>query len=248
MNKTRLSLNIDHIATLRNARGGTEPCPVRGAQLAKECGADGITAHLREDRRHVKDRDIVRLKSEVSLPLNLEMAATEEMLGIALAIRPHAVCLVPEKRAELTTEGGLDVIHHAPRLLSYVGHLRDAGIHVSLFIDPEERQLQAAAQLRANGVELHTGTYALAAARKEQDPEAYKRQLAFLFFAARESAALGLDVHAGHGLDFANVGPIAAIPEVSEISIGHFMIGESVFLGLPEVIRRMRAAMEMHAA
>ncbi len=234
--RLRLGVNIDHVATIRNARGGEHPDPVRAALLAAAAGADGITAHLREDRRHITDTDIDRLMAEIALPLNLEMAATEEMLGIALAHRPHAVCIVPERRAERTTEGGLDAAGQHNSLAPMVARLRDAGIRVSLFIAPDARQIEAAARLGAPVVELHTGPYAHAPG---DGPE-----LARLVAAAELGARLGLEVHAGHGLTTANVGPVAAIPGLAELNIGHFLIGEAVFVGLGDAIRQMRAAMD----
>lgn len=235
----RLGVNIDHVATVRNARGGDNPCPVRAALLAVHAGADGITAHLREDRRHIRDEDIDRLMAELHKPLNLEMAATEEMLSIALRHRPHAVCLVPEKRAERTTEGGLDVIAKSNELGPYVGRLTDAGIRVSIFIGPDPAQLDMARALGAPVVELHTGAYADAPKGTERDAE-----LAKLVAAAEHAAAIGLECHAGHGLTFDNVGPIAAIQSVVELNIGHFMMGEAMFIGLPATIAEMRARMD----
>ncbi len=234
----RLGVNIDHVATIRNARGGLHPDPVRAALMAAEAGADGITAHLREDRRHITDDDLDRLVGSISLPLNLEMAATDEMLAIALAHKPHAACIVPERRAERTTEGGLDAAGQHNTLAPIVARLRDAGIRVSLFIAPEARQLEAAAQLGAPVVELHTGPYAHA------EGDAVAVELARLKAAAAHGAALGLEIHAGHGLTYDNVAPVAAIPEIAELNIGHFIIGEAVFTGLGEAIRRMRAAMD----
>ncbi|MFY8094426.1 MAG: pyridoxine 5'-phosphate synthase [Niveispirillum sp.] len=236
----RLGVNIDHVATVRNARGGDNPCPVRAALLAVHAGADGITAHLREDRRHIRDEDIDRLMAELHKPLNLEMAATEEMLAIALRHRPHAVCLVPEKRAERTTEGGLDVISKSNELGPYVGRLTDAGIRVSIFIGPDPAQLDMARALGAPVVELHTGAYADAPKGPERDAE-----LAKLVAAAEHAAAIGLECHAGHGLTFDNVGPIAAIQSVVELNIGHFMMGEAMFIGLPATIAEMRARMDV---
>ncbi|NCY24744.1 MAG: pyridoxine 5'-phosphate synthase [Alphaproteobacteria bacterium] len=230
----RLGINIDHVATVRNARGGDNPCPVRAALLAAQAGADGITAHLREDRRHIRDADIARLRAEVPLPLNLEMAMTEEMLAIALRTRPHAVCLVPEKREEVTTEGGLDVARLEAQLTPYVKKLQDNGSRVSLFIEAAPAQLQAAARTGARVVELHTGTYA-------HNPAA--SEIAKLATGAALAHQLGLEVHAGHGLTFENVGPIAALPEVVELNIGHFLIGEAIFTGLESAIRTMRARM-----
>lgn len=232
--RLRLGVNIDHVATLRNARGGEFPCPVRAALLAQEAGADGITAHLREDRRHIRDSDILRLKEEISLPLNFEMAATEEMLEIALRIRPHAACIVPEKRQEITTEGGLDVIAMQEWLQPMVHQLTDAGIRVSLFIAPDLIQIEAAQDIGAQVVELHTGSYA------EGKPEELQR----LNHAAFHAAGMGLEVHAGHGLNYENVSAIAAIHPVVELNIGHFLIGEAVFVGLQESIREMRRLMD----
>ena len=236
--KPRLGVNIDHVATIRNARGGDRPDPLRAARMAAEAGADGITAHLREDRRHISDNDIRRIKAEVDQPLNLEMAATEEMLAIALATRPDQVCLVPEKRAELTTEGGLDVAANDAALEDYIARLCDAGIRVSLFIDPERVQIAVAEKLGADVVELHTGSYCDA-------PDAAREgELARLAAAATEAAGRGLQVHAGHGLSYDTVGPVAALLEVSELNIGHFLIGEAIFSGLKSAIRRMRALMD----
>ncbi|MCU0986999.1 MAG: pyridoxine 5'-phosphate synthase [Acetobacteraceae bacterium] len=236
--KLRLGVNIDHVATIRNARGGDTPDPVRAALLAVEAGADGITAHLREDRRHIRDADMERLMASLTVPLNFEMAATEEMAAIATRLRPHAACLVPEKREERTTEGGLDVAGNIPALKDYTARLAGAGMRVSLFIEADARQLDAAAAVGAPVVELHTGTYC------EAEGEARGRELARLAAAARHGAAIGLEVHAGHGLSFATVGPVAAIPELMELNIGHFLIGEAVFLGLPDAIRHMRGLMD----
>ncbi|MBM6576701.1 pyridoxine 5'-phosphate synthase [Microvirga sp. SRT01] len=235
----RLGVNIDHVATVRNARGAGYPDPVRAALLAAEAGADGITAHLREDRRHITDDDIARLAAELTIPLNLEMAATDEMLAIALRHRPHAACIVPEKREEVTTEGGLDAAGQFARLEPLVGQLRDAGIRVSLFIEPDARQIDAAIRLGAPVVELHTGRYA------ELDGEARTEELRRLSDAAALAAKNGIEVHAGHGLTFDNVGPIAAIPQVRELNIGHFLIGEALFVGLDDAVRRMRDAMDV---
>jgi pyridoxine 5-phosphate synthase len=239
MKHLRLGVNIDHVATIRNARGGLHPDPVRAAQLAAEAGADGITAHLREDRRHITDADLEALIGSISLPLNLEMAATDEMLGIALQHRPHAACIVPERRAERTTEGGLDAAGQHNSLAPIIARLQDAGIRVSLFIAPDAHQLDAAARLGAPVVELHTGPYSHAT-----DPAEVAAELARLQAAAAHGAALGLEIHAGHGLTFDNVGPVAAMPQVRELNIGHFLIGEAVFTGLGAAIARMRAAME----
>jgi pyridoxine 5-phosphate synthase len=234
----RLGINVDHVATVRNARGGPHPCPVRAARLVREAGGDGITAHLREDRRHIVDRDIERLKAEIDLPLNFEMAASDEMLAIARRIRPHACCLVPEKREERTTESGLDVLGHLASIGRITRSLADAGIRVSLFVDPDPRQLEAASRIGAPVVELHTGTYA------EAEPERRQVELERLRRAARACDALGLECHAGHGLTFDNVGPVAAIPNVVELNIGHFLVGEALFVGLPTAIRRMRKLMD----
>ena len=235
----RLGVNIDHVATVRNARGGRHPDPVRAALLAAEAGADGITAHLREDRRHIRDADIDRLMAESALPLNLEMAATDEMLAIALRHRPHAVCLVPEKRTEVTTEGGLDVDGGRGHLKRYVEELGAAGIRVSLFIDPEVRQLDAARDLGAPVVELHTGAYC------DTVPGAGRgSELTRLVQAAQHAEAIGLECHAGHGLDYGTVGPVADILSIVELNIGHFLVGEAVFVGLAGAIREMRRLMD----
>jgi pyridoxine 5-phosphate synthase len=236
--KLRLGLNIDHVATVRNARGSGYPDPVRAALLAAECGADGITAHLREDRRHITDEDIARLSAELTVPLNLEMAATEEMLGIALRHRPHAVCIVPEKREERTTEGGLDAAGQHNHLAPMVGKLLDAGCRVSLFIEPDARQIDAAIRLRAPVVELHTGRYA------ELEGQAQVEEIKRLADAAALAVKNGIEPHAGHGLTFDNVIPIAAIPQLMELNIGHFLIGEAIFDGLAPVVKRMRALMD----
>jgi pyridoxine 5-phosphate synthase len=233
----RLGVNIDHVATVRNARGGAHPDPVRAAHLAAKAGADGITAHLREDRRHITDGDIDRLMSELTLPLNLEMAATEEMLGIALRHRPHAVCLVPERRQERTTEGGLDVAGGEAHLAPMIARLAEAGCRVSLFIAPDRRQLDAAKRLGAPVVELHTGPY-------HQDHEkGGHAELERLRQAAAHADELGLECHAGHGLTYDNVVPVAAIPTLMELNIGHFLMGEAMFVGLEAAIRRMRQLM-----
>ncbi len=233
----RLGVNIDHVATLRNARGGVHPCPVAAAQLAREAGADGITAHLREDRRHIRDADLARIRKEVALPLNFEMAATEEMQTIALTIAPNAVCLVPEKREERTTEGGLDVAGQEAALAAYIAPLKEAGIRVSLFIDSDAKQVEAAARVGADIIELHTGHYA------ELPAVARALELKRIKAAATLGESLGIEVHAGHGLTFENVAAIAAIPELHELNIGHFLIGEAVFIGLAQAIQKMRALM-----
>ncbi len=226
----RLGVNIDHVATIRNARGGDHPSPLRAAEMAAAAGADGITAHLREDRRHMTDTDIAELVATLTLPLNLEMAATNEMLAIALKHRPHAACIVPERRAERTTEGGLDAAGQEAHLAPIVRKLGDAGIRVSLFIAPEAHQIEAAARLGAPVVELHTGPYS------HCEPGALQK----LAEGAAFAQSLGLEVHAGHGLTFDNVGPVAAIPGIAELNIGHFLIGEAVFTGLAAAITEMR--------
>lgn len=238
----RLGGNIDHVATIRNARGGLHPDPVRAAKLAAEAGADGITAHLREDRRHISDDDILRLSREISLPLNLECAATTEMLDIALRHRPHAVCLVPEKREEKTTEGGLDVAGQYNFLKPFAGRLRNAGIRVSLFINPDERQIVAAKEIGADIIELHAGAYCeeiIAGDNAAAEAELTKHRKA-----AADAAVLGLEVHAGHGISFDTVPVFAAMPQVVELNIGHFLIGEAIFSGLRAAITRMRALMD----
>jgi len=236
--KLRLGVNIDHVATVRNARGGDNPDPVRAAMLAEEAGADGITAHLREDRRHISDDDIARLSRQLKIPLNLEMAATDEMLAIALKHRPHAACIVPEKREERTTEGGIDIVSHFARLKPIVTQLRDAGIRVSMFIEPDRKQIDAARELGAPVVELHTGAYANASGAERE------KLLKHIRNGAEFGADIGLEIHAGHGLTYDNVGPVAAIPHIVELNIGHFLIGEAVFVGLAESIARMRTEME----
>ncbi len=249
MNQThlRLGVNIDHVATIRNARGGGHPDPVRAARQAAAAGADGITAHLREDRRHISDSDISRLIDGIDLPLNLEIAATEEMLDIALRHKPHAGCIVPEKRQEVTTEGGLDVAGGHNHLQYYVSKLRDAGIRVSLFVDPDIAQLEAAAVLQAPVVELHTGAYC-EAYLEDRVGVRTQAELARLVSAAEACAQLGLECHAGHGLTFDTVAPVAAIPQVMELNIGHFLIGEAIFCGLDASIRRMRSLMDQARA
>ncbi len=236
--RVRLGVNIDHVATIRNARGGPHPDPVRAAQLAVAAGADGITAHLREDRRHISDDDIVRLVAALTVPLNLEMAATAEMLQIALAHGPHAVCIVPEKRAERTTEGGLDVLGNQAGLRGFVDRLTARGSRVSLFVEPDPDQIEASAAIGAAVVELHTGRYC------HLTGDDQTAELARLAKAAALATNRGLEVHAGHGLTFANVGPVAAIAEVAELNIGHFLIGEAVFVGLDFAIREMRTAID----
>ncbi len=236
----RLGVNIDHVATVRNARGGALPDPVRAALLAKAAGADGITAHLREDRRHIRDADMARLKAEIALPLNFEMAATDEMVAIALQTAPHACCLVPERREERTTEGGLDAAGQSADLKPRIAKLRDAGIRVSLFIAADPRQIEAAHALGADIVELHTGAWCdYRAAGESVEAEAELRRLRA---GAAQAAGLGLEVHAGHGLDYASAELIAGFEEIVELNIGHFIIGEAIFAGLEAVIGRMRAA------
>lgn len=238
----RLGINVDHVATLRNARGGDRPDPVRAALAAIEAGADGITAHLREDRRHIRDADMARLKAEISKPLNFEMAATAEMQRIALATKPHAVCLVPERREELTTEGGLDVVGQHNALAPFIARLNDAGIRVSLFISADERQIETAAKLRAPVIEIHTGAWcdAVVDGHREKADAEWRRIVAGVALAK----SAGLEVHAGHGLDYATAEAIAALPEIVELNIGYFMIGEALFVGIAETVRAMRAAME----
>ena len=236
--KLRLGVNIDHVATIRNARGGDHPAPVRAAHIAAEAGADGITAHLREDRRHITDTDIDRLMAEIALPLNLEMAATEEMLAIALAHKPHAACIVPEKREERTTEGGLDAAGQHDHLASFVDRLREAGIRVSLFIEPSEVQVAAAVRLGAPVVEFHTGRYA----HVTGDERA--AELKRIADCAALAVKNGVEPHAGHGLTFENVIPVAAIPQIAELNIGHFLIGEAIFTGLDASVRHMRELMD----
>ena len=238
----RLGVNIDHVATIRNARGGRHPDPLRAARLAIAAGADGITAHLREDRRHIRDDDIARLKAGIDKPLNMEMAATDEMLGIALKTHPRAVCIVPEKRTERTTEGGLDAAGQHNHLAPFVRKLTDAGVRVSLFVAPEPRQFDAAARLRAPVVEIHVGAWCEALA--ENDRKAADAEWQRIHDGARMAKKLGLEVHAGHGLDYATAETIAALPEIVELNIGHFLIGEAVFEGLAETVKVMRAAMD----
>ena len=242
--RLRLGVNIDHVATIRNARGEAYPDPARAAEVAMQAGTDGITAHLREDRRHISDADIdalVALTRRRGRPLNLEMAVTDEMRAIALAHLPHAACLVPERREEVTTEGGLDVVGAHNRVAPVVAELQGAGIRVSLFIEPDPRQIEAAADVGAQVVELHTGAWCLAV--RERAPRA-DALLAKLQEGARLAASLGLEVHAGHGIDYETVGAVAAIPEIAELNIGHFLIGEAIFTGLDPAIRRMRALMD----
>jgi pyridoxine 5-phosphate synthase len=234
----RLGVNIDHVATIRNARGGAHPDPLRAAEAAAAAGADGITAHLREDRRHITDADIERLMAEIALPLNLEMAATQEMLSIALAHRPHAACIVPEKREERTTEGGLDAAGQFETLKPFVERLGEAGIRVSLFIEPSERQVDAALRLGVPVVEFHTGRFAHVSGEEQMV------ELKRIADAAALATKNGIEPHAGHGLTFDNVAPIAAIPQLAELNIGHFLIGEAIFTGLQASVVRMRAMMD----
>lgn len=238
----RLGVNIDHVATVRNARGGAHPDPVLAAHLAARAGADGITAHLREDRRHIRDDDIARLKAELNVPLNFEMAATAEMIGIALRTLPHAACLVPEKREERTTEGGLDIVGAAAHLRPMIAELKAAGIRVSLFVEPDEAVMDAAAALGAPVVELHTGTYCEAVLAGQGGK--VEAELARIRRAAEHGAKLGLEIHAGHGLALGSVRPVAALPQIAELNIGHFLIGEAIFVGLEGAVKAMRAAMD----
>ena len=238
----RLGVNVDHVATIRNARGGRHPDPVAAAKLAISAGCDGITAHLREDRRHIRDDDIARLKSEINKPLNFEMAATDEMLAIALKTKPHAVCIVPEKRSERTTEGGLDAAGQHNQLVPFVARLNDAGIRVSLFIAADTRQFEAAVKLKAPVVEIHVGAWC--EALNEGKPNAAEAEWQRIRAGAKLAHELGLEVHAGHGLDYASAETIAALPQIVELNIGHFLIGEAVFVGLSESVKLMRAAMD----
>ncbi len=238
----RLGVNIDHVATIRNARGGRHPDPLRAAYIAIEAGADGITAHLREDRRHISDDDIARLKDELTRPLNLEMAATDEMLAIALRHLPNACCIVPERREERTTEGGLDVLGGGSRLTRVVDSLKDVGVRVSLFIEPDMGAVEASARIGADIVELHTGAYCERAL--EGNGAGVAREMARITDAARLAAAAGLEVHAGHGLTFNTVAAVARLPEIVELNIGHFLIGEAIFGGLGRAVERMRALMD----
>ncbi len=237
-NRLRLGVNIDHVATIRNARGGSHPDPLRAAEAAAQAGADGITAHLREDRRHITDADIDRLMARIALPLNVEMAATPEMLAIALAHRPHAACIVPEKREERTTEGGLDAAGQFDALRPFVEQLTAAGIRVSLFIEPSERQIDAALRLAAPVIEFHTGRFA------DSSGEERATELQRISAAIALAAKNGIETHAGHGLTFDNVAPIAAIPQLAELNIGHFLIGEAIFTGLEASVARMRSLMD----
>lgn len=233
----RLGVNVDHVATVRNARGGVHPDPVRAALVAEAAGADGITAHLREDRRHIRDADMFAIKSAMTVPLNFEMAATDEMVDIALEVGPNAACIVPERREEVTTEGGLAVAGREARLAPLFTRIRDAGIRLSLFVEPGEREIRAAADMGADIVELHTGRYCHDAATRSAE-------LARIADAAELATSLGLECHAGHGLDFETVGPIAAIPQMCELNIGHFLMGEAMFGGMEAAIGEMRRLMQ----
>ncbi|MXO89718.1 pyridoxine 5'-phosphate synthase [Pontixanthobacter aquaemixtae] len=238
----RLGVNIDHVATIRNARGGDHPDPVRAAEIVAAVGGDGITAHLREDRRHIRDDDLKRIQDATNLPLNLEMAATDEMLEIALRHKPHAACIVPEKREERTTEGGLDAAGQHNRIAPIVARLTDAGIRVSLFIEAEERQLDAALRLGAPVVEFHTGEYAHA--HLDGDRDLMASELKRISDMAALAAKNGIEPHAGHGLTYENVQPIAAIPQLAELNIGHYLMGEAIFVGLENAVRKMRELMD----
>lgn len=236
--KIRLGVNIDHVATVRNARGGDNPDPVRAALLAQKAGADGITAHLREDRRHIVDGDIERLMANINIPLNFEMAATDEMVDMAVRLKPASACIVPEKREELTTEGGLDVVGGYDNLKPYIARLKQAGVSVSLFIDPDNKQIQASKDIGADKIELHTGSYV------EAEGEARALELERLRQGARYSGEIDLEVHAGHGLNYDTVSEVAEIAEFTEFNIGHFLIGEAIFVGLEEAIAKMRSLMD----
>ena len=242
MKNLRLGVNIDHVATVRNARGGAYPDPMRAAKMAQDAGADGITAHLREDRRHITDADIEKLSRGLKIPLNFEMAATDEMVAIALKAKPHAACIVPEKREERTTEGGIDAVGQHNRLAPLVRALGNAKIRVSMFIEPDRAQMDASKALGAPVVELHTGAYAEAGFAGDKKKEA--ELLGKVREAAAYGASIGLEVHAGHGLTYDNVKPIAPIPEIRELNIGHFLIGEAIFIGLEASIKKMRALMD----
>lgn len=237
----RLGVNVDHVATIRNARGGAYPDPLDAARLVLAAGADSITIHLREDRRHIHDADARRIRDGISAPLNFEMAVTEEMRAIAIDLKPHAICLVPERRQEVTTEGGLDVVGQKERLRDYITSLKDAGSRVSLFIDPEPAQLEAAAFVGAAAVELHTGTYA-----EQTDVASRRRELERLKTAAAMARRIDIECHAGHGLTFDNVGPVAAITDIIELNIGHFLVAEAMFSGLAGAVRTMKQIMLLH--
>ncbi len=238
----RLGVNIDHVATIRNARGGDHPDPMRAVRIVEAAGGDGITVHLREDRRHIRDTDLDTIMAEAQLPVNLEMAATEEMLAIALRHKPHAACIVPERREERTTEGGLDAAGQHNHLAPIVSALSDAGIRVSLFIEPDPRQIEAAMRLRAPVVEYHTGRYAHLF--QDNDPDGVAAELKRVADAAALAVKNGIEPHAGHGLTFENVQPIAAIPQLAELNIGHYLVGEAIFIGLEESVRHMRTLMD----
>jgi pyridoxine 5-phosphate synthase len=238
----RLGVNVDHVATVRNARAIDKPDPVRAALLAIEAGADGITAHLREDRRHIRDEDMARLKAEISKPLNFEMAATDEMVAIALKTKPHAVCLVPERRQEITTEGGLDVIGQHNALVPVIAKFKDAGVRVSLFIGAEPRQIEAAVRSGVPVIEIHVGAWCEAVDAGET--ELAEREWQRIVAGAKLATSGGLEVHAGHGLDYATAEKISSLPEIAELNIGHFMIGEAIFVGLAQTVKDMRAAMD----
>ena len=238
----RLGVNVDHVATLRNARGISKPDPIRAALLAIEAGADGITAHLREDRRHIRDADMERLKAEISKPLNFEMAVTDEMVAIALRTKPHAVCLVPERRQEVTTEGGLDVIGQHNALVPVIARFKDAGIRVSLFIGADPAQIDAAARSGAPVIEIHTGAWCEAV--DAGDADRAEREWQRIVAGAKLAKSAGLEVHAGHGLDYETAEKISALPQIVELNIGHFMMGEAVFVGLAHTVKEMRAAMD----
>jgi len=240
--KLRLGVNVDHVATIRNARGGQRPDPVRAALLAIEAGADGITAHLREDRRHIRDDDMARLKAEISKPLNFEMAVTDDMVRIALATKPHAVCLVPERREEVTTEGGLDVIRQQNVLAPLIARFAEAGVRVSLFIGADTAQIEAAIRVRTPVIEIHTGAWCDAVVAGHND--AAEREWQRIVAGAKLARAGGLEVHAGHGLDYETAEKIASLPEIVELNIGHFLVGEAVFTGFAAAVRTMRAAMD----
>lgn len=237
--RLRLGVNIDHVATIRNARGGAHPDPMRAVRIVQEAGGDGITVHLREDRRHIRDADLDAIMREIRLPINLEMAATDEMLDIALRHKPHAACIVPERREERTTEGGLDAAGQHNHLAPIVTRLADAGIRVSLFIEPDARQIEAAIRLRAPVVEFHTGKYAHSEGAEQE------AELRRISDACALAAKNGIEPHAGHGLTFENVQPIAAIPQIAELNIGHYLIGEAIFIGLEESVRKMRSLMDL---
>jgi len=239
-NKIRLGLNIDHVATIRNARGGAFPDPIAIAKIAEKFGIDGVTAHLREDRRHIKDADVFRLKKEVNLPLNFEMACTDEMINIALKLKPNAVCIVPENRQELTTEGGLDVIKNKIKLKNAINNLQKENIKISLFVDPNLQQIRQAKELEANIVEIHTGTYCQLAQKGKNNSEQYQQISQAVAFANK----INLECHAGHGLNYETAAQIAKIPNINEFNIGHFMIADAIYFGMEQVIKKMQKALE----